>query len=43
MLSNPPFGKDYKDIREDSETENGRRGALPLVKFVHLGADKQVI
>jgi hypothetical protein len=43
MLSNPLFGKDCKNIHEDIEAEHGRRGTLPLVEFVHLGAGKQVI
>ncbi len=43
MLFTPPFGKDCKNIHEDIEVEHGRRGALPLVELVHLGADKQII
>ena len=43
MLSTPPFRKDCKNIYEDIAAEHGRRGTLPLVEFVHLGAGKQVI
>jgi len=43
MLSSPPFEKNCRNVREDIEAEHGRRGALPLMEFAHLDADKQVI